>query len=320
MNKQKIEVYNKKYLYELKCALRTIMPKLTEAFINVFGPKYKDYLEYTLNHMNYTYFICENYIKLYLKIKRHISHSDKKVLRYYRQYLNYLDNLYAYTEDNIDEFLVKHYLIDTDLDSDWLTDESFLDTFNCDAPLFQDLMFMETEFSDYQIIKHIFLPIFSLNIYTIAHELTHAIPMRHYFLVDEDVEYPKLFKPQEDEEDTISEELMVDYISRMVIREFLRIGGVIPPCLNRFKYYSQYQCNDFLVEPFFQNFDELLLEAYISGNYNLIKIIGVSNFDAYCEYITYLYNKEEITEEDIKKLEDMINSMTDNYEKNIVTR
>lgn len=314
MNTRRIELYNQKYLNELKLAIKSIMPKLIEAFTNIYGPEHKDYIEYTLKNINFTYFICESYINFFLGFKGHnVKLQDKKILGYYRRYLNYLNNVFTSTHANIDEFLVKHYLIASDLDNDWFTDENFLRAFRCDTPIFNDLVFMENEFSDYQTIKSVFLPIFTINIYIIAHELNHALGRRHYFLIDDTLEHPKLFKPQEDSDDIISEELMNDYISRLVVKEFIRIGGIIPPALNRFNFHTQYECNDFLVKPFFQHFHKLLLETYISGNYNMVKKIGISNFDSYCEYITSLYYKDNITEEDIAKLAEMINIMTINY-------
>ncbi len=290
------------------------MPKLIEAFTNVYGAKHHEYLAYTLNNLSYTYFLSETYINLFLDFHGHnVKPQDKKILGYYRRYLNHLDNLYATTKEDIDTFLVKHYLVATDLDSDWLTDANFLNALRCDTPLFNDLLFMENASSNYQTIKSILLPIFTINMEILVHELNHAIARRHYFFISDTLEYPKLFKPEDDSEDIISEELFNDYIARKVIEEFLRIGGIIPPALSRFKFSNQYKCNDFLIISFYQKFHKLLLEAYISGNYNQLNIIGKSDFDAYCTLITQMYYEEDITEKDLAELEEKVDIMANNY-------
>lgn len=296
---------------ELKSAINFCMPKLIQAFINVYGANHADYIRYTLNHLNYTYFISPSFIDLFSSFPK-INLQAKKILTYYQNYLNHVHKLYTPDQD-IDTFLMKYYFVGSDLDSEWLTDENFLSAFRCDTPLFNDLIYKETEDSPYTIIKSVLLPIFTINFYMLVHELNHAIARHSYFLVGDNLAQTRLFKPVNNEEDIISEELFNDYIANIIIQEYLRIGGIIPPCLRVFKFYNQYQCNSFLVAPFYKTFHKLLLEAYISGNHNLMTMLGDSNFDDYCQYITHAYNQDELQADIITNLDNRVEIMIINY-------
>lgn len=311
MNIERIKLYNKKYMNELKSAINFCMPKLIQAFINVYDANHADYIRYTLSHLNYTYFISPSFIDLFSSFPK-INLQAKKILTYYQNYLNHVHKLYTPDIDK-DTFLMKYYFVGSDLDSEWLTDENFLSAFRCDTPLFNDLIYKETEDSPYSIIKSVFLPIFTINFYMLVHELNHAMSGHSYFLVGDNLAQTRLFKPVNNEEDIISEELFNDYIANIIIQEYLRIGGIIPPCLRVFKFYNQYQCNSFLVAPFYKTFHKLLLEAYISGNHNLMTMLGDSNFDDYCQYITHAYNQDELQADIITNLDNRVEIMIINY-------
>ena len=104
------------------------------------------------------------------------------------------------------------------------------------------------------MVKQYFYQLLQLIFIYLAHELNHALANDSYLLTHEDKFLETdFFMGGDGEYYEESEELINDFIAGKVIREFQRIGGVVPDALKRYNFNSSYQANDFLVEYFYNS-------------------------------------------------------------------
>ena len=198
-----IKGYNRKYTGELDNAIRIIMPKLIQAFVNIFEG-HKDYISFTLTNLNFVYFIPEYYLFHPLAMPK--NSPLYKVGNEYQKYNEYLR-----------QKLKSHY------ENAQIT--QFLEE---DSALFTNVL----EYDSNKVLKHkkvVLLSIFVIDLKTIIHELTHALLISVLCLTEDRLIVSHGFP------NTETMELISDFIATKVLEEYIRIGGVIPESLSRFK-------------------------------------------------------------------------------------
>ena len=211
-------------------------------------------------------------------------------------------------DDELELFVYKNYITKTDLNYETLINYDFIVNLDNDVP-----QFIFTKLEDY-IAKVVMLPIYIIDLKTIIHELNHALYINLLCIMDEELIFSDMFTTIE------SEELINDYISELVFKEYLRIGGIIPEYLNRFKIGNEYEYNYELVKYLFDIFEPLILESLISENHNIfIKLVGENNFNKLCNLIKILY-LEEYNESKFKELIELVDKMYDKADSTEIKR
>ena len=306
---ENIKSYNQKYTEGLEKSIKIVMPKLIEAFTNIYGRKHQNYIEYTLKNLKYVYFISEKYLEEFYLYKEHLSDEVVNTIEYYLEYLDYLNECAnKVNDDELELFVYKNYITKTDLNYETLINYDFIVNLDNDVP-----QFIFTKLEDY-IAKVVMLPIYIIDLKTIIHELNHALYINLLCIMDEELIFSDMFTTIE------SEELINDYISELVFKEYLRIGGIIPEYLNRFKIGNEYEYNYELVKYLFDIFEPLILESLISENHNIfIKLVGENNFNKLCNLIKILY-LEEYNESKFKELIELVDKMYDKADSTEIKR
>ncbi len=299
-----IKGYNRKYTGELDNAIRIIMPKLIQAFVNIFEG-HKDYISFTLTNLNFVYFIPEYYLFHPLAMPK--NSPLYKVGNEYQKYNEYLrQKLKSIPEPQKEDFILKHYCPKSDLKSHYENAQitQFLEE---DSALFTNVL----EYDSNKVLKHkkvVLLSIFVIDLKTIIHELTHALLISVLCLTEDRLIVSHGFP------NTETMELISDFIATKVLEEYIRIGGVIPESLSRFKLPQKYEDKSYLVEYFYNSLYPLILESLISGNHNMLeKSLGVSAFNQYCDRVKHLYYKQSICDFELAELENIVDKMLDNY-------
>jgi len=81
-----IEQYINRHTKELEDSIKSIEPKLIEAFVRVYGEKHRDRITSTIINMNYIFFISESYCDMFINSKA-IRRKDKYIMQFYLNYL-----------------------------------------------------------------------------------------------------------------------------------------------------------------------------------------------------------------------------------------
>lgn len=299
-----IKSYNRKYTGELDSAIRTIMPTLIQAYINIFEG-HKDYISFTLTNLDFVYFIPEDYLFYPLEMPK--NSALYKVGYEYQKYHEYLrKKLKSIPEHQKEDFILKYYCPKSDLKNHWLNAQ-IVQLFEEDSALFTHVL----EYDSNKVLKCkkvVLLPIFVIDLKTIIHELTHALLIKVLGITEDSIITSHGFP------NTEVMELITDFIASKVLEEYIRIGGIIPECLRRFKFPQKYENKAYLIEYFYNSLYPLILESLISGNHNMLeKSLGVFAYNQFCDTVKHLYHQSSVSNFDLDGLEKMVNKMLDNY-------
>ena len=158
---------------------------------------------------------------------------------------------------------------------------------------------------------YICLPIFTIDLKTIIHEINHALNINTIGYTDDELIMQCLFKTES------CEELVNDYIAELVLNAFIEMGGVIPKSLRRINIENEYVYKDYIVSYLFDCLADLLLESRISGNFNLFyELVGRDKTSELEKIMDDLYQKDYFAECLFNELINLINEI---YEKVINT-
>lgn len=302
---ERIKSYNKKYTKELDDALKIIMPTLNEAYVSVFGEKYRDYITYTLSHLNFVYFIPEGYFNILLKDKVNIRKKDLAIMEYYLKYLNYLSFKFkSISEEDQEDFILKYFTTRSDLKGTGLEDQILFALEEDCALITYVISKLNQDYYTGEIA--VLLPLFAIDLKTIIHELTHTLINRAALCTEDEIITPDAFPNKE------TSELINDYIASMVLVEYKKLGGPIPKCLRRIKFHNLYEDLDILVSYFYDSLSPLILESTISGNHNMLWQCAGEPFPKYCAKVKEIFNaKGDILQPDYDILCDYVDEMYD---------
>lgn len=289
-----IEQKINKHTKELEASIKIIEPKLIEAFVRIYGEEHRSKITYTILNMNYIFFISEKSCKILNSPKSGVRKKDLNTLQSYLRYLNKQDKCFnTVAPKDQERFIIKNYLSRYPFKVEDYSD--FADALASDCPCCS-IYFREspksisTEF-------YICLPIFTIDLKTIIHELNHALNINVVGYTAEKILMEYLFKTE------VSEELVNDFIAGLVFEKYLELGGIIPKPLKRFEISSGYEFKDYIVAYLFENLEPLLLESRISGNYNLFyKLVGIDRTRSLERIMEELYSKKYFDEYLYKEL------------------
>lgn len=293
---ERIKSYNKKYSDELIDSIRTILPKLIEAFTIIYGEKYRDYITYTLTNLNYVFFIPERLFKSVLINPIDCSKKTVYLANYYIKYLYYLKRKYnTLPKEQKQEFVIKNFIVSTTLNERDLQDETIIKALEIDYPL---MSFIE---SNGNFKKTIFYPIYTIDFLVIIHEMNHALNLDAIMHDDKKLYTPRLFSNE------ASDEIVNDYIAAMVYTTYFEIGGVLPKPLKEFGLERVYQPYYSLAEYLFDSLEPLVLTSLIAKRHNLfINMVGKVRFQKLCKLLEYFFENghDEEKQEEYKNLVD----------------
>lgn len=154
----------------------------------------------------------------------------------------------------------------------------------------------------------------------IIHEINHSITKAWILRMFEDnmeTIYAKSGLNYEDGiDDDVLEELITDKSSLKIYEIFKRRGGDLTSFLMGGIYESAYEYNHYLVERFFEYFEDLLKIARIGENKNLLlKKVGKEGYRLLCEAINDCYVTDgKVTDKNQKRNLKRINSIVDYME------
>lgn len=291
--KKVIEQNIHKHSRELEESIKILEPKLIEAFVNVYGEKHRDKIASTIINMNYTFFIPEHYCNILLK-SPHLRKKIKYIIKSYLKYLKDKNSKFrCVAEKDQVKYIIRNYLSRYPFkEDDYVIFKSALesDCACCSAIFYESKEFNYAEY-------FICLPIFTIDLKTIIHELNHALNMNIIGFTNEYLKIECLFKTE------ASEELVNDYIAELVLNAYLKIGGPIPKALKRVKLGNEYEYKDYIVTYLFDSLIDLILESRISDNYNLFyNLVGINKAKSLEHIMADLYKKDYFDEYLYKEL------------------
>lgn len=263
-----INHYNNTFTKELEESILNLMPKLIEAFVKVYGERYRDYIIYTLNSLNYIIFISK---RLFLEalLLPNIGKIEKEQIKLYLKYIKEKEILYPNIpfKDKID-FIYKSYITKFPYEKDYIS--YFISALAIECPTFVDLVIPNND--DAKESKNIILPLYVTCLKDLIHELNHSLTFNLAGIYGKNLVAPTLFPDEE------CDEIINDYIADLVLKEFLKLGEIIPQPLNRIIIPNKYETRYYLIEKLFNRLGILILECSISKRYNLFyKSVGYKN-------------------------------------------
>lgn len=308
MGKKRVCEQNiRKHTKELEESITLITPGLIEAFVSVYGEKYRDKITSTITNMKYIFFISESFCDI-LSSPKGVRKRNIYLMNSYIKYLRKQDYRFNFVApEDQEQFIVKNYLSKYPFRvEDYST---FADALATDCPCCSAALY-ETKDESYAEF-YICLPIFTINLKTIIHEINHALNINIIGCTEEALIMQTMFEQKD------SEELVNDYIASLVEKEYRSWGGGIPRALRSVDVGNEYEYKDYIVTYLFECLEPLLLESRISGNYNLFyELVGLENVRQLENLMSLLYNKEYFDEELYNELISLIDEI---YEKVINT-
>lgn len=270
MSKESITInhYNSTFTKELEECVLNLMPILIEAFVRVYGERYRDYIIYTLNSLNYIIFISK---RLFLEalLLPNIRKNEKEKIKLYLKYIKEKETLYPNipSKRKID-FIYESYVTKFPYEKDYIS--YFISALAAECPTFVDLVIPNN--NNAKESKNIILPLYVTCLKDLIHEFNHSITFNLAGINGESLVAPTLFPDEE------CDELINDYIADLVLKEFLKLGGIIPQPLNRIIIPNKYETRYYLIEKLFNRLGILIIECSISKRYNLFyKSVGYEN-------------------------------------------
>lgn len=306
--KRVIEQRINKHTKELEESIISIEPKLIEAFVRVYGEKHRAKITSTILNMSYIFFISREFNNYIKSSFRNFRKKDLAIVKSYLKYLNKQDNRFnTVAPDDEDKFIVKNYLSRYPYKAEDYC--AFKDSLEDDYPCCSAALYIVG--NDYFASQYICLPIFTIDLKTIIHELNHALNITILGYTDDLLLMRTQFKKES------SEELVNDFIAELVYETYLEIGGVIPKPLKRFKIGNEYEYKDYIVAHLFVKLIDIILESRISENFNLFyELVGKDKTEELENIMSELYTKNYFDADLYHKLVNLIDEI---YEKVINT-
>ncbi len=291
---KRIKAYNKIYYYELKDAIRKLEPYLIKAFTQYYGEEYYEHIEYTIRNIDYAYFLSETYMRLLEQKSIGISNKDRRIAHIYIKYFNQLKNelLTLRIEERKNKVLASCFIA-----SDKRMDD--LDLFNnlsCDVSFYSAILNESEESYDMMI----FLPIFTINLDMIIHEINHAFMVNIIAYSADELIAPNLFINEG------CEEIINEYIAKRVLACYKSIHAPIPYFLRKFQFKNSCWNILYIVEPFCNAFSLLIKESIMKQNFNLLwEYVGKDNFYQYCSFVQKCYDHQTCSKEELILLNEL---------------
>lgn len=210
-----IEQNINKHTKELEESITLITPRLIEAFVKVYGEQHRDKITNTIINMKYIFFISEEFCEM-LSSPKGVRKRNTYLMKSYLKYLKYQDYKFNFVDPNNQaKFIIKNYLSKYPFkEEDYAVFEESLAT---DCPCCSAALY-ETQNSSYAEF-YICLPIFTIDLKTIIHEINHALNINIIGYTKEALIMRTLFEQEE------AEELVNDYIATLVENEYMSWGG-----------------------------------------------------------------------------------------------
>ncbi|MCX4364296.1 MAG: hypothetical protein OSJ70_00795 [Bacilli bacterium] len=264
---------------------------LLESFIEYYGEKNRRVIESRFNQIVFAYYVDFDTIDYFIKTNENLQ-SEK-----YRPFLEFKDAHNDGSAEFNDKILPYNFM--------GITDERVLDN---DVILnkIKSRIQGKNPFSSYirdpwtkEITRLVCFELFSSSEQTVIHEINHSVTRdREFEFISEDwsrggsVEKIGLMVDDDDEsiQDGLLEELINDKTSIEIAKIFKRRGGDLSSFLMGGVYMSSYELNYYMIDEFFQHFEEFLKDARIGDNKNnIIKRVGKENYALFCQKINRYY-------------------------------
>ncbi len=294
---------NQKYVKIINDFLEQEKPKLIEAFDNYYGVEYHDYISYTINNIKFIYVISEETLMAYKKLGKDLE----PVINYYLSYVKYINNqINLLPSKQRKDYEFRALVVDSTVGVEEAIRYIDIDDDPILGPAFSNIY----DFG--QVKKVICLPIITINLLLIIHEINHALNTCSLaYLPDEEIRNNPF-------RDTIVDELINELMTYEIYEEYKKIGGKDIEGIPTFNYFNAYTTSLCLVKSFYDNFKFLLKRGLITHNDGLIiNKLGKENLNKFCKLVDDLF-MERINGEDLEKqseidLEVLNEAMIDHY-------
>ncbi len=298
-----ISSLNQKYVNIIADFLNKAKPSLIAAFVNFYGTNHQKYIEYIIDNIKYIYVISEESLTFY----KDYAFKERAIFTYYLAYLNYIKHQVKLLPlKERENYLYNAYVVGASFPLEDVPYYLIVD----DLPTLGPAFFNAYNFD--QIDKIICLPIISINLYLIIHEINHALTTEALaFLPDEEISNNPF-------RDTIVDELINELMTYDIYQEYQKLGGKDIFGLPMFNYCNAYTNGLSLVKSFYDTFKSLIKESLITRNDALIrKQLGPEVLSEYCKLVEKLFF-ENISDPSAKleeehHLDELIETMTNNY-------
>lgn len=135
MDLEMIKIFNLYYAKQLYDAIEQVMPKLIQAFINVYGKSHADYIRDRLQNIVYTFTISKSFLNRGVILDDN-NEEDTYIKDLYNRYVSYLESKRKNLSDEEDrDFTIKNYKVFSEFDDEWFLDSSLFDALKDDCPL-----------------------------------------------------------------------------------------------------------------------------------------------------------------------------------------
>ena len=294
-----IKKLNEIYLTKLETYIKENLNLIKESFTKYYGSNYSEFINKTLDKVNYVYMLSNNFFSFYKKY----NPQDSKLYTYYEKYIKRLYGILKTLPDFLkDDFLYDNFVISSTLDRDTLDDLYFIEAINDGG------CFHIASVNNDQEIKLVALTIVTINTHIILHELSHALST-HVYAYDYGMCYTNdpFFA-------TIVEELINELITTEVEQIFAKSGGKIISGISENNYVNGYMPGLYLVIDFYHNFKDLIKEVLITQNDKLLYYsLGKEVLEEYCLLVDKVFFKVISFNKVSSRLKELLNIMEDNY-------
>ena len=299
---KRIKSYNKKNGEVLEKAMKTIEPFLIQAFTNFYGKEYHEQIKNTIKSIYFTYFLSLDFLKLVDIKSMCLSKKDQRSIIYYLHYLNkFYTQIKGFNEiEGLEQAALKKVIVKSAFSDQKLIANNFLEYLFNDVPMY----FIIADEEEEHFYKSIFLPLLVIDLEIIIHEINHALMIDVMAVTEEELIMPNLFITE------ACEELINDYIARLVLEEYINLKAPIPTVLGKFSLVNAYEIFSYLIEPFFQQFAPLIKESIMTKNFNLLKMYaGKEDFTLFCSLVQEYYLQGDCSQEEYEALKSLVLKM-----------
>ena len=296
---KRIQGYNKKYLNQLEKALSRLEPYIINVFVTYYGEEYKEHIEYTIKNIYYTYFLSETYFQVLVRKGVGIRNHDKRVAHYYEQYFNQL-NHQINKMSHVDEVKIKFLQARIIKANEMVSILDLLECLSLDTSVYS----VVSDEEELKFYKAIFLPIFTINLEMILHEINHALMVDAVATTDEEVIMPFLFINEE------CDEVFNELIARKVMHIYKENNFPVPYSLTKFRFANH--CEDvlYLAQLFYYIFEAVIKRSVMTQNFNLLwEYAGREDFEEFCALIEKYYKTQECSKKEFHDLNELVFKM-----------
>lgn len=290
---------------------------LKESFIEYFGEEYRALLEKRFKEIIYIYYV--NWQTIYKVTSRESLAKEEKFKPYF-EFLEARENMfYSFIHGNI----MPDCFIGT-------SDEYVFDTLS----IYDFVLARMKQIDSYSFIHNdmhgskrlVCFNLFLTDERVLIHELVHSLVGELILKVRDskrELSVEKIgisiYDDRESLED-VFEELVVDKISGKIYEIFKRRGGDLSSFLSGGIYGGSYALNYYLIDEFFDAFEEELKRVLMTDNKNyLLEKVGKDNYYQYCKLINDNfvsgYPSDSFKKKNINKINLIVNSMMENVKR-----